>query len=322
MITIVDCKQSYMEACFRNYKQVSLQSVIDEISNRTVHTEKSRYEVLRENDRRIYFDIEGIPEDKPDMISDIVGNLDAYMKSIGLIDHDLKYALTYNAGSLTHKGHSYHLILPEYKMNFNINRNLVIAFTHSDFGKEYIDYIDGVVYTNHRLFKLPYYIGMCKSGIDTNPDNHHRIIVGDVSDCIIQDTRSAKYLTYDFNIPSEWHKAVKRISPKFQQQLNKTIRDTILKNLPKDDKPETLIEKKIKYLKYKLDTILANKDKVNKIEYKCAERMQRVGVSKDTLKMYEACIIVIYDKLKPKLSNDASEGSSGDPSEESSETTS
>lgn len=303
MITIIDCKQSYTEASPRNYKKVSLQSVIDEISDRTVHTDKSRYEVLREPERRIYFDIEGIPEDKPEMISEIVGKLDAYLKSIRLIDHDLKYALTYNSGSLTHKGLSYHLILPEYKMNVKVIRNLVIAFTHSDFGKDYIEYIDSSVYSSIRLFKLPYYIGMTRESIDTNPDNHHRIITGDVADCIIQNTNDAKYLTYDFDIKPEWYKESKRISPKFQQTINKTIRDAILKALPKQNENDSLLDKRIKYLNYKLGIILENKDKVNKIEYKCAERMKQVGIDKNTIKTYESCIIIIYDKLKTKLSS-------------------
>ena len=301
MITIIDCKQSYTEASPRNHKKILYTNVIDEISDRTVHMEKSRYEVLNNTIRRIYFDIECIPEDKPEMISEIVGKLDAYLKSIRLIDHDLKYALTYNSGSLTHKGLSYHLILPEYKMSIQVMKNLVIAFTHSDFGKDYIEYFDTSVYSRIRLFKLPYYVGMNKEGIDTNPDNHHRIIVGDIADCIIQYTEDAKYLTYDFQIKPEWWKESKRISPKFQQNLNKTIRDAILKALPKRNEDDSLIDKRIKYLNYKLGVILENKDKVNKIEYKCAERMKQVGIDKNTIKTYESCITIIYDKLKTKL---------------------
>ena len=300
-ITVVDCVNSYTEATHRNYKRLPIDKVIEEFASRTPITNKSRYEILKDKDRRIHFDIEKIPVDKPNMINDIIRNLNDYMKSLKLIENDFKYALTSNSGSITHKGLSYHLILYEYTMNFNVNRNLVISFVHSDYGKDYIEYIDCAIYTKLRLFKLPYYIGMSKDGIDTNADNHHRIIEGEPKDFIIQYTKESKFLTYDFDVKPEWFKEQKRISPIFQQKVSKVVRDVLVKGMKNIGLTNDNKEKKIKTLKFKLGFILENMDKLSKIKQKIVNRIKEVGINKETVDIYEGSINIIYNIIKEEL---------------------
>ena len=299
MITVVDCVNSYNEASPRNYKKLPIEDVINEFGRKEIIHDKSRYEILKNPERRIHFDIERIPSDKPEIINDIIRNLGEYMKSLKLIDKDLQYALSFNSGSLTHKGLSYHLILYEYSMNYNVNRNLLISFVHSDYGKDYIEYMDCAIYTRLRLFKLPYYIGMSRDGIDTNLDNHHRIVVGEPSQFIIQYTKEAKPLAYDFDIKPEWWKEQRKISPKFQQKVSKVVRDVLIKGM-KDlgfDQKE-MVDKKIKTLKYKLEVVLDNIEKLKRIQQKIANRINKVGITKDTVDIYEGSVNILYDLVK------------------------
>lgn len=288
-ITIVDCKHSYRDAAKKHYKQLPLNTIIDELTPNKVISNYSRFEILNNKYCRIYFDIECIPKDKPNIIHTLINDLNTYMKSIHLITTDFKYALTFNPESANHKGLSYHLILYEYSMDHITNKNLVMAFIHSDYGKDYINYIDCSVYSKPHLFKLPYYIGMTKHGIDTNINNYHRIITGEPIHCIIQYIHNTKQLTHEFitnhkQIPTNISRNTNKKTLKLH---NKIITGIKLLDLTVSDK-KTLI------LKHKAETIIQNINKLTNIKQKLANRIN-TKIDKDI-------IDTLYNIIQSKLS--------------------
>ena len=106
----------------------------------------SIFEVLENNIRRVYFDIEKIPIEEDKMIYDIITRLATFMK----IDPN-NYALTLNTGS-HHPGLSYHLTFP-FKTHAGNILNLVRSFKLEY--PEYTEYIDECVYNKNRLFRVP-----------------------------------------------------------------------------------------------------------------------------------------------------------------------
>ena len=134
-------------------------------------------EVLTNAKRRIYLDIECIPNDKPEMINDIVTSFIAFMQ----LPSDTKYTLTMNAASANHSGLSYHVILP-YAMDYLLLKRCVAAFKVKH--PEYEKYVDQSVYSHNRLFRLPEQGKPTGQGIDN--DDKHVIIQGSMDDSFIQ----------------------------------------------------------------------------------------------------------------------------------------
>ena len=132
----------------------------------------SYHEVLENLNRKIYFDIEKI--DKPDLIYEIINELIKFYETKGLTD--IKYILTLNESS-PHEGYSYHLIFWNYACNYLELKESLKEFMHITNNK-YNAFIDLRVYSNKRLFKLPYNYGVKQNtGIDLNSNNYHRIII-------------------------------------------------------------------------------------------------------------------------------------------------
>lgn len=154
------------------------------------------YEILNNDFRRLYFDIEKIPSDKPELINSLIKDLAEF---IGIDSNE--YGLTLNTGS-HHPGLSYHLTFP-YKSHAKNILNLIRNFKlqHMD----YRDYIDECVYNRNRLFRVPNQFGILDnfsrddeirgnfdkkngnvpSGYDKMKDVH-RIVKGKFEDMIIQ----------------------------------------------------------------------------------------------------------------------------------------
>ena len=144
----------------------------------------------------------------------------------------IKMAITFNPSSANHKGLSFHLILPEYKMMMNTIKFVVLSFTNEyERGKQFKPYMDIRVYTQDRLFKLPYYVGITTKNddktagsrggtIDTNTSNHHRIenrwaTTTDPFDYIIQNVCAIEKITgFGKQIQSSWDQTAAKISPK------------------------------------------------------------------------------------------------------------
>ena len=302
-ITVVDCIHSYNEATRRNYRHYTVDEILKPIREGKVVMDCSRYEVLMRADRRIYLDVEKIPTDKPNKINELITAFNAFFKSKNLIQEDMKYALTFNSGSPTHEGLSYHLIFWEYSMNYRIQQNCILEFINSEYGKEFVDNVDTSVYSSIRLFKLPYYVGMLKTGIDTNPDNHHRVIEdgGDLEHVIIQYIDNTKYLTHDFEVKPEWRKVAQTLSPFWQaggiakviQQSNEVIK-TVLKKLDTSKKSSNDYTR----CKSNLEYIEKNSDKLSPVRKKVLNMLINTKLNERNIHVYKAQIDALYNYVK------------------------
>lgn len=225
-IRIIDIN-SFSEASSKNFKSISMQSECEHLCEEKLITSFSRYEVLGYR-WKLMLDIERIPFDKPDMIYDIIENFNKFMKHKNAVKVDMDYVLTMNTSSPNHKGLSYHLIFYEYSALRDMIKYCLLEFVHTDFGKEFIDYIDTSIYTNNRLMKLPYYIGITKQGIDTNADNYHRIIKGDPmhpDKFIVQITDETINVSCVFEHNKEWEKGVVNISGGNKERKEKKVKN-------------------------------------------------------------------------------------------------
>lgn len=315
LITVVDCHSSYFEARRRNYKKFSVSEVVNDWKSHSVHMDVSRYEILDKVIRRIHFDIEKIPTDQPKLIYKLIEDLQKFLVDKKICKEPPKYALTHNSGSVNHEGLSYHLIFYEYSMHYNVNRALVLAFVNSDYGKNYIDYIDSSIYSCVRLFKLPYYVGIIKVNdvmqLDSNKENYHRIVTTDVpeSSFIIQYTKDAKYLTYDFDIKPEWYQKERKISPKWQAKLGKAIEQTVNTILKKiDDKKNSKENSQASVVttyQKKLETLKQNIDSFSSVRQKMIRTIDKTDIKITTINMYKNLIDQLFGKLdKSKIATE------------------
>ena len=209
MITVIDLK-AYTEASSKNYKQIPIENAIPA----TVCTEFSRYEVLRACRRKLYFDIDGVPEDKPKLIDDFIKAYNNFLIQNHIVNKPLSFIKTTNGASETHRGLSYHLICPTHCAPYFQQRDALLAFKHTEEGKPFNDYADTSVYSKLRLFKLPNFIGIPM----TNPENYHRMdpTYPNSKDYIIQDTDGCQCINMHFSIQKGWRKTSVRISPLLQ----------------------------------------------------------------------------------------------------------
>ena len=312
MITVVDCYYSYTEAKQRNYRKYNIKDVVDAWKNHAVISNVSRYEILKELIRRIAFDIEKIPTDQPELIYQIIKDLQRFLVDKGVCKEPPKYVLTFNSGSKNHEGLSYHLIFYEYSMHYNVQRALVLAFVNSDYGNKYIEYIDCTLYSSVRLFKLPYYIGIIKANgemqLDTNKDNYHRIMTKDVPESafVIQYTKDAKYVTHDFEVKPEWYQKERKISPKWQNQIGKAIEHVVTAVLKKVDDKKNAKENSqanvVTTYQKKLETLKENIASFSVVRQKMIKAIEKDDIKITTINMYKNLIDQLFSKLdKSKL---------------------
>lgn len=214
-VKISEFRQAYKENV-RYCK--SLDEMKREIESNADDRECSIFEVLENNIRRVYFDIENIPYDKEETIHEIIKDLAEFME----VDSN-NYALTLNMGS-HHPGLSYHLTFP-FKTHAGNILNLVRQFKLKH--PEYINYIDECVYNINRLFRVPnqygivelnerigllgpckYYYGLkkeCKENTKSSEKSSdiHRIQRGELEDLIIQNINNIPMLDKIFDSVSK-----------------------------------------------------------------------------------------------------------------------
>lgn len=241
-ITLTDFTQSRP----RNYEWNYLEDITNDIiilHNEGCNTHASRYEVLNKSVRKVYFDIEKIPTDQPELIYQILSELNKFFKSKApeQVEDDMEFVVTHNKASATHEGLSYHAICWNYSMDYKNLKGLVLEFINT-VGSKYNEYIDSAVYSSIRLFKLPYYIGLQKqNGLDTNPDNYHYMLNTPeeldeeyVSKYLIQYTKNTKELTIDFEDKPSYHAnniSFRRGTPGLKGVTNKLVQiEQILQN--------------------------------------------------------------------------------------------
>jgi hypothetical protein len=133
---------------------------------------------------KIFFDIENIPSDQPNLIYKIIDEIFDFFQF-----DNRKYALTLNKNS-RHPGLSYHLYFPYTSYLSNMN-NMVHSLCYN---KPHItNYIDTSVYANNRLFRV---VGACdlidKKTEKRNLESYHELIKGNIEDSIIQNTFGLK----------------------------------------------------------------------------------------------------------------------------------
>lgn len=146
LVRYIALEKSYTENCSSKYKHATTeayQKLIDTSSS------PSRFEILSGTaNLKMYFDIEKIPNEN--IIKPLIDDLIYFIKKTAGIDI-VDYALTYNSGSSSHSGHSYHLILQGYCTTQDNMRNLVNHFIAEI--PAYEPYIDVSVYSHNRFFR-------------------------------------------------------------------------------------------------------------------------------------------------------------------------
>lgn len=210
-INIVDCTD-YTQCSANNYKQIPL---TEAFSFDTPELSFSRYEVLNNQERKIYLDFDGLPETEEgeNMPKNFITDFEPYLIST-LPENEkenwepLKCVITKNHDSTSHKGYSSHVIIYNYSININDIKTLLIGFFHTEKGTKYDGYVDLIVYSTLRLFKLPNFIGIPM----TNVNNYHRPDPDDneIEHYIIQYIIGCKCLHPNVRIPRRWIKQANR----------------------------------------------------------------------------------------------------------------
>lgn len=227
-VLIVDC-ESFDQASRRNYKLINFTDAIPE----QPELKFSRYEVLNKPVRRVYFDFDGIPDvpENYDLPDRFVAAWIEFMKGSNgnnsvMTEERNEYVKTTNHASQVHSGFSSHIIMYNYKMHINDLKKSVIMLTNSPQGQEFADYVDTVVYSSMRLFKLVNFIGIPM----TDLNNYHRMDPKDSNfeHYIIQRTENTQHLYYTAKVPLSIRRSVKQISQPQTGQLTKEISDAIL----------------------------------------------------------------------------------------------
>lgn len=191
VITLIHLTKSYKENKYSNYV---IYNNIQSAKNDVMKKDTCSLEVLSQQKRKIYLDVENIPFDEPNVIDDIISKFTLFMKII-----PDNYCLTYNKNSTQHNGLSYHVIFP-YVMNIYDMKKSVIMFKTQN--PEYENFIDISVYSTLRLFRLPFNGKVTGSGI--NNSDYHDVIHGSFNDSFIQTinnlpTLSGELLPEGFN---------------------------------------------------------------------------------------------------------------------------
>ena len=170
--------------------------------------DKCVFEVLNVDNRRLYFDIENIPNKSRHLIYDLIRDLSNFLG----VDKQ-SYVLTINKGS-RHPGLSYHLLFP-YKTYANNILNLVRNFKLKY--SQYKNYIDECVYNHGRLFRLPNQFGIGNSVkghfIKNKKYDVHHIVKGKFQDFIIQNTEGLPELDKNFDYIPKYKLRNTHLSP-------------------------------------------------------------------------------------------------------------
>lgn len=238
-IRYIKIQKSYSENKKKNYNYASIDNFVKLISTKNISS--SIFEVLRNEDLKIFFDIEKIPKDQTNFIYDIIGDLKTWFaketkQELG------DFILTFNKDSNNHEGLSYHIIFFEWFTNMNNIRNLLNNFLEEH--SEYVPYMDGSVYSKDRLFKSINQIGVNNKTkkLSDSLDDIHEIINKETNDetikqSIIQNVNNSKLLEYNFKYVNR--PKAKKISNfnNFKQKPVIIIHNHIGNNKEKDDQP-------------------------------------------------------------------------------------
>lgn len=225
-IKFIRIQKSYLENKSRNYQTNNVLDYEDKIKFRNYYS--SLFEVLSPfKPLKPYFDIEKIPIDQPNLIYNIIDNLQTWFnKETG--DELGEYILTHNKHSVSHDGLSYHLIFYERMAYQSEILNMLNNFL--EIHPEYTTFMDGSVYSKDRLFRSVNQIGVDKKNNCLSPhkDDIHIIVNKKQNDesiaqSIIQNTKNCTLIKHEF-------KSIKRPRSKHISYYSKTkpIQPTII----------------------------------------------------------------------------------------------
>ena len=223
MITVIDTT-AYAHCSPKNYKQLPVDRVIPE----QPCTEYSRYEVLQQKIRKMYFDFDGIPDDNVQMLRDFIEDYNTFLISKEYIKEPIDFVSTINTRSPNHPGIGSHIIARSVTMDAAKQHTLLLGFLSEFEGAEkYKPYVDTSVYSVRQLFKLPHFIGLPM----VDSENYHAMMnTEDRSDYIIQKITNCKYLNPDIKAKQEWKKNERHLSyiPCKNNGMVKALYDIVL----------------------------------------------------------------------------------------------
>lgn len=298
-IKYIEIKERYNENKPKNHRYVHVDEYVNIIKNK--NDTSSIYEIFAPNKNlKIYFDIEKIPFEEPELIDNIIGDLRVTFSKITKLELG-EYILTINEASPNHNGLSYHLIFYKYHTTPSNILNFLNEFLTEH--PEYVKYMDGSVYSDDRLFKSINQIGIKKNKqIDNNPNNYHRIVNVEQNDntikqSIIQYINESTELTYKFK---EFERPKYRKISGGQKNKQPTI---IINNYIDDCKNSTGIFKPRPQINiddeiYSLMFALSMVDTLNKAQKKYIKELMEYYDTHKTFEGYKQSKIQILSILK------------------------
>ena len=164
MITVLDCVR-FSENVPSNYKLVKIEEAIPDEPCTTT----SRYEVIEQKLRRMYFDLDGIPAVMADEIIDsFIDDMIKFMLKRHIMTKNTILRRTENRHSVTHPGVGFHVLASDLAMHYMDNKRFAIEFCREY--DRYSKYLDLSIYSKKQLFKVPNFIGIPL----INTDNYHK----------------------------------------------------------------------------------------------------------------------------------------------------
>ena len=223
MITVIDTT-AYAHCSPRNYKQIPIEQAIPE----QPCVEYSRYEVLQQKIRKMYFDFDGVPDNNAQLLRDFIEDYNGFLITKEYIDEPIEFVSTLNTHSSNHPGIGSHIIARSVTMDATKQHTLLLEFLSEFEGAEkYKPYVDTSVYSVRQLFKLPHFIGLPM--VDT--ENYHCMMdTEDRTNYVIQKITNCKYLNPNINAKQEWKKNERHLSyiPRNNNGMVKALYDIVL----------------------------------------------------------------------------------------------
>lgn len=238
-IEVVDCtdfKQCKREA----YKHIPIETAF---SFEKPELTFSRYEILRNPVRKVFYDLDGIPDNEEGhaLPLQFIEAIEAFIRANTNENFEpFKYVITTNHNSTAHVGFSAHIIVWNHVMNCDNLTRVLVAFKHTAAGEKFAKYVDGCVYSSLRLFKLPNFIGIPMN----DKENYHRPDPRDntLEHYIIQQVEGIHELTPHVNVRPGWIKQDRKTGGislthnKFHRELAQIIKEL---KVPSSDVKET-----------------------------------------------------------------------------------
>ena len=223
MITVIDTT-AYTQCSPRNYKQIPIEDAIPKEPCLTY----SRYEVLQQKIRKMYFDFDGIPDNNFGLIREFIDDYNAYIISKEYVKEPIEFICTVNSNSPNHPGIGSHIIAKRNTMDATKQHTILLGFlSENPNADKYKPYLDTSVYSVRQLFKLPHFIGLPM----INTENYHCMLDAEnPTDYIIQKITGCVYINPVIEYKKEWRKAEKHLSfiPRGNDIMVKALYDTIL----------------------------------------------------------------------------------------------